>query len=106
MNDDDSHYHFNSGFHAGDNKVLCLVCSEKSDKGEHPPPEPRQESSSCEDHMGQVGKGDDGDGGGDYQANTFEHDVVERLKIAWQLYAKKIMGNSTFTKAKETAGMM
>ena len=84
--------------------MLAIVCSEKSDKGEHPPPEPRQESSSCEDHMGQVGKGDDGDGGGDYQAITFEHDVVERLKIAWQLYAKKIMGNST--KAKETAGMM
>ena len=86
--------------------IIKFVCSEKSDKGEHPPPEPRQESSSCEDHMGQVGKGDDGDGGGDYQAITFEHDVVERLKIAWQLYAKKIMGNSTFTKAKETAGMM
>ena len=60
--------------------IIKYLCSEKSDKGEHPPPEPRQESSSCEDHMGQVGSG--ADGGGDYQAITFEHDVVERLKIA------------------------
>ena len=37
----------------------------KHDKGEHAPPEPRQESSSCEDNMGQVGSGADGGGGGD-----------------------------------------
>ena len=37
----------------------------KYDKGEHAPPEPRQESSSCEDNMGQVGSGADGGGGGD-----------------------------------------
>ena len=39
--------------------------SMKYDEGEHAPPEPRQESSSCEDHMGQVGSGADGGGGGD-----------------------------------------
>ena len=39
----------------------CFKTSTKYDEGEHAPPEPRQESSSCEDHMGQVGSGADGD---------------------------------------------
>ena len=51
----------------------CFKTSTKYDEGEHASPEPRQESSSCEDHMGQVGSGADGydddaggdDGGGD-----------------------------------------